>query len=110
MLVGRDHNVLYDAAGMPTGGFDQIMLIYPEAGAVHTDYTDGTHVIHYHHAEVTPGRAVVFTSDAPTGAPTFRLSHTLIAAGRLAMSFAMAPPGSATFQPIATGDVTRIAP
>jgi hypothetical protein len=32
VLLRRDHTELRDAKGKPTGGFDQIMTIYPEAG------------------------------------------------------------------------------
>lgn len=104
-LLRRDHTELRDAAGKPTGGFDQIMLIYPESDALHGDYSDGTHVIHYTSAVVTPGRSVVFTS-APGGGPVFRLGYMLTDPKTLAVSFAMAPPGG-DFHPIATGSLTR---
>ena len=106
-LLRRDHTDLFDAAGKPSGGFDQLMMIYPEAGAVHADFTDGTHVIHYRKAEVLAGRSVVFISDAPAGAPTFRLSYNLTAPDQLTVSFSYAPPGSSTFRPIATGVLTK---
>ncbi len=106
-LLRRDHTDLFDAAGKPSGGFDQVMMIYPEAGAVHADFTDGTHVIHYRRGEVRPGRSVVFISDASPGAPTFRLSYDLTAPGQLTVSFSYAAPGSSAFQPIATGVLTK---
>jgi hypothetical protein len=46
-MLRLDHTVLFDPAGKRQGSFDQVMLIYPEAGALHADYADGTHVIHY---------------------------------------------------------------
>ena len=107
-LLRRDHTDLFDAAGKPVGGFDQVMMIYPEAGAVHADFTDGGHVIHYRRAEVQPGRAVVFVSEPQAGAPTYRLSYDLAAPGQLTVTFAYAPPGSTAFRPIATGRLTRV--
>jgi hypothetical protein len=46
VLLRKDHVSLYDAAGKPTGGFDIMMMIYPEAGGIHADYADGAHIIH----------------------------------------------------------------
>ena len=106
-LLRRDHTELFDKAGKPTGGFDQIMLIYPDAGAVHADYSDGTHVIHYASAQVEPGRSVTFLGAAQPGAPTFRLAYRLEGADHLRVEFSMAPPGASTFRPIATGVLTK---
>src|ERR1700761_9146497 len=66
-LLRRDHTDLFDKSGKPAGGFDQIMLIYPEAGTLRADYSDGQHVIHYTKADVVSGKSVVFTSAAPSG-------------------------------------------
>ncbi len=107
VLLRRDHTDLFDGSGKPAGAFDQIMLIYPEGGTLHADYSDGEHVIHYTSAVVTPGRSVVFTSAAVAGAPVFRLSYELTSADELAISFAMAAPGQTEFHPIATGAVHR---
>jgi hypothetical protein len=102
-LVRRDHTELRDAAGKPTGGFDIIMMIYPEGGTLHADYFDGQHVIHYTNAEIIPGRSVVFTSSAPPGAPRFRLTYQVTGPQVVAINFSMAPPGQDAFQPIAVG-------
>jgi hypothetical protein len=107
VLLRRDHTDLFDAAGKPMGGFDQIMLIYPEAGSLHADYSDGQHVIHYVSAEVSPGRSVTFTSAAQAGAPVFRLTYALKTATTLTVAFAMEPPGQSVFHPIATGELRR---
>jgi hypothetical protein len=107
VLLRRDHTDLFDAAGKPAGGFDQIMMIYPEAGTLHADYSDGTHLIHYVSAQVEPGRAVTFTSAAAPGAPAFRLAYRLEAADELSVWFGMAPPGSADFKVIAQGELRR---
>jgi len=89
VLLRRDHTDMFDASGRPTGGFDQIMMIYPEGGTLRADYSDGEHVIHYTSAVVTPGRSVVFTTAAIAGVPIFRLSYDLTSADELAISFAM---------------------
>jgi hypothetical protein len=107
VLQRHDHTDLFDAAGKPTGGFDQLMTVYAEGGAIHGDYFDGSHVIHYVQAEIKPGRQVVFTSASGAG-PTFRLTYERKAPDSLEISFAMAPPGQATFNPIATGTVHRV--
>lgn len=107
VLLRRDHTDLFDPSGKPAGGFDQIMMIYPEGGTLHADYSDGGHVIHYDRAEIEPGRSVTFTSVARPGQPVFRLSYFLSAPDRIAIAFAMQPPGSGTFHPIANGILTR---
>jgi hypothetical protein len=107
VLLRRDHTDLFDASGKPAGGFDQIMMIYPEAGTLHADYSDGVHVIHYVTASVEAGKSVTFTSRAETGAPTFRLAYALEGARTLSVLFSMAPPGSVEFRPIATGTLEK---
>lgn len=106
-LLRRDHTDLFDRGGKASGGFDQIMLIYPEDGTLHADYSDGSHVIHYDKAEIEAGRSVTFTSRERTGQPVFRLSYYLAASDRLTVAFAMQPPGGTAFQPIANGILTR---
>lgn len=106
-LLRRDHTDLFDVAGKPMGGFDQIMLIYPEAGEIHADYSDGSHVVHYASATVEPGRAVTFVSAPQPRAPTFRLRYRLTAPATLSIDFAMSPPGSGAFRSIAAGTLTR---
>jgi hypothetical protein len=106
VLLRRDHTNLFDRAGKPAGGFNQIMMIYPEAGALHADYSDGAHVIHYVTAEVQPGHAVTFTSAVQPGAPVFRLAYELTSPDALIVTFGVIPPGGA-FQPIAVGTLRR---
>jgi len=110
VLLRRDHTDLFDASGKPAGGFDQIMMIYAEAGGLRADYSDGEHLIHYVSAEVAPGHSVTFTSAAQPGAPMFRLSYTVKAPDTLAIVFGMIPPGGAAFRPIATGEIRRSGP
>ncbi len=107
VLLRRDHTELRDAAGKPSGGFDLITMIYPDGGTLHADYSDGQHIIHYTSAEIAPGRSVIFTSSAATGAPRFRLSYTVEGPKTLALDFAMSPPGQSEYQPIAQGHLHR---
>lgn len=102
VILRRDHTELRDAKGAASGGFDQLMTIWPEDGTVRADYADGAHIIHYARAEVSPGRSVTFTS-AAAGAPVFRLTYAVTAPGAMSVSFGMIPTGGAPFRPIATG-------
>jgi hypothetical protein len=108
-LWRNDRNETFDKSGKPTGGFGQVMLIYPEAGGVKADYVDGEgHVIHYGPAVIVAGRSVEFTSIAPASAPTFRLLYETEGADTLKISFTFRPPGGTTFLPIAVGEVHRV--
>ena len=107
VLLRQDRTNLFDKAGKPSGGFDQIMMIYPEGGTLHADYSDGTHVIHYTQAEVVPGKSVAFSSAKQPGAPVFGLTYTLTAPDTLSVAFGMTPPGATTFNPIATGTLHK---
>ncbi len=108
VLLRRDHTNLFSASGAPTGGFDQIMMIYPESGQIHADYADGTHIIHYVSAKVDAGRSVIFTTAELPGAPQFKLAYTLTNASTLTVSFSVIPPHGANFLPIATGTLTKV--
>jgi hypothetical protein len=107
VLLRRDHTELTGPDGKPQGGFDLIMLIYPDADGIAADYSDGDHVIHYRSATVEAGRKVIFTSTAPPGAPSFRLSYELTAPKVLTLTFGMIPPGGADFRPIASGTLRK---
>jgi len=107
-LLRRDRNEIIGPDGKPAGGFSQMMLIYPEAGTLHADYSDGEgHIIHYDNAEIVPGRSVIFTSPASPAAPGFRLTYTLKSPRDLGVDFSMLPPGGGAFHPIATGTLHR---
>ena len=106
-LLRRDHTELFDAAGKPAGGFDQIMMIYPEGGGLRADYSDGDHVIHYVTAEVSPGRLVTFSSAAQIDAPAFRLTYELENPDTLAVIFAAISHRGQVVHPIATGVLHR---
>jgi hypothetical protein len=105
VLLRRDHTETFDAKGKSTGGFDQIMTIYSENGALHADYIDGEgHVIHYASASIIAGKSVTFDS-APGAGPPFRLVYELRAPTTLAVSFGLTQSGQ--FHPIASGTLTR---
>ena len=107
-LLRQDYTEIFDAHGKATGAFHQIMLIYPEGGTLHADYSDGEgHVIHYVRAEVVAGRSVVFTAPAQAAAPGFRLTYTLIAKNQLGVLFGLLPPGGAPFHEIASGSLHK---
>ena len=107
VLIRRDHTDLFGADGKPSGSFEQVMMIYPEGGTLHADYSDGEHIIHYTSAAVVPGRSVVFTTAASAGAPSFRLRYEKADAQTLAIRFEMAPPGQTDFHAIATGTLRK---
>jgi hypothetical protein len=107
-LLRRDHTELFGADGKPGGSFDQIMLIYPEGGTLHADYSDGDHIIHYTSAVVVAGKSVSFTSSSPPGAPTFRLTYELTSPDTLTVRFETEPPGQTAFQPIASGTLRKM--
>lgn len=107
-LLRRDRTDLIAPDGKPAGGFSQVMLIYPEAGTLHADYSDGEgHVIHYARAEIAPGESVVFTSPASATAPGFRLAYRLKSPGDLSVDFGVLPPGGGALRPIASGTLHR---
>ncbi len=106
-LLRRDHTELFGKDGKPSGNFDLIMLIYPEAGTLHADYSDGDHIIHYTSAAVVDGQSVAFTSTAEPNAPTFRLSYELKDPKTLFLTFEIQPPGAPGFAPIASGTLHK---
>ncbi len=107
VLLRRDHTDLFGADGKPAGSFEQLMMIYPEDGTLHADYSDGTHIIHYTSAIVVPDRSVVFTTATLANAPTFRLSYEKSNATTLAIRFEIEPPGQTAFHLIASGTLQK---
>jgi len=106
-LLRRDHTDLLDKTGKPGGSFDQIMLIYPEAGTLHADYMDGEHIVHYTSAMVVPGKSVTFTSASAPGAPSFQLHYEVQSPNALAVTFGIIPPGQTAVRPIAAGTLKK---
>jgi hypothetical protein len=107
LLLRRDHTELFDKSGKPSGGFNQVMTIYADHGALRADYIDSQHVIHYDRVDIEPGRSAIFTSATQAGAPAFKLVYSLETPQTLRIAFSMAPPNSTSFQPIANGTMTR---
>jgi hypothetical protein len=102
-LLRRDHTELFDAEGKQAGSFEQTMTITADNNAIHADYADGKHIIHYVSAEIKPNQSVVFSSAPALDRPVFRLEYTRTAPERLSVTFSMQLPGQTSFQPIATG-------
>jgi hypothetical protein len=107
VVLRKDHVNLYDRSGKKKGSFDILMMIYPEAGTLHADYSDGQHIIHYTSADVSAGHSVSFTSASSPQAPTFKLVFSLDDPKTLNIDFSMAPPRSDEFHPIATGKARK---
>ena len=103
VLLRRDQVQLFAVGGKQTGSFAILMTIYAENGAIHADYADGTHIIHYVSADIKPDQSVAFISAPSPGHPVFRLEYDRTAPERLSVTFSMQPPGQAAFHPIATG-------
>ena len=108
VILRRDHTNLVDGAGRPVRGFDQIMTIFAEGGALRADDFDPNHIIHYVSAKVQPGKSVVFSSAASNTAPVFRLAYTLAAPHVLSVEFSMMPPGGSSYRTIATGSLHEV--
>jgi hypothetical protein len=105
-LLSRAHTDVFDAKGKPLQSFDQILLIFPEAGTLRAVYSDGQHVIHYTAASVAPGKSVTFTS-AANGGPVFTLRYEMKPPDTLAITFGITPPGESAFHPIAVGTLKK---
>jgi hypothetical protein len=107
VILRNDRTEVFAASGKSAGSFDQIMMIYPEGGTIHADYSDGSHVIHYVTADVVAGHSVTFLTAERADASSFRLRYELLNPTTLRVTFEMAPPGSANFRPVAGGTLHR---
>ena len=107
VLLRRDHTEVSNADGRPREAFDQIMMIYPEGGAIKAEYSDGTHIIHYVSADVVAGQFVSFKTAQLAGVPAFRLTYEKTAPATIAVRFEIMPPGQAAFVPVASGTLHR---
>lgn len=105
-ILSRAHTDVFDAQGKAVKSFEQLLLIYAEAGTLRAHYSDDQHVIHYTSASVEPGKSVTFTSAAGSG-PVFSLRYEWKPPRTLAITFAMTPPGQTLLQPIATGTLKK---
>jgi hypothetical protein len=77
--------------GRPAQTHTDLMVIYPEGGALRALYLDNEgHVIHYAAAGPAQGRGIAFTSEPGPG-PRFRLTYTVLDAQAVNTRFEMAP-------------------
>jgi hypothetical protein len=106
-LLRRDHNDVIDSKGKRVESFDQVMLIYAEAGTLRGDYTDGSHIIHYRSATVNPGVSVQFVTEMTPDAPAFRLTYSKMSPSILGVRFEMALPGTTEFHTVAEGQISK---
>jgi len=93
LLVERSHSEYPAANGRPATIHDDVMIIYPEAGATKAIYFDNEgHVIHYDASLSSDKKKVVFLSEKTASAPQFRLTYEDAGPGTLRISFEIAPP------------------
>ncbi len=109
VLVRRSFAEYPASAGRPASRHDDLMIVYPEAGAVRAEYYDSEgHVIRYAVTLPATGQSV-FVSDVRSGEPRFRLTYRLVG-GVLKGEFEIAPPGTPeAFKPYLTWDSTKAA-
>lgn len=88
---------------------DDLMIIYvDDQGAIRADYYDNEgHVLRYAVTTIGEGQ-VVFTSEASSNAPRYRITYQAAPEGIVKGSFAMASPGKPdAFTPYLTWDMSR---
>ena len=109
ILVRRNRADLPASQEHPSTSHDDLLILYPEAGALRADYFDNEgHVIHYRAAVASDGKSATFISDPAPGAPRFRLSYALLAEDRVHVRFEIAPPGQPDgFKTYVEGTVRR---
>ncbi|SRR5260221_3014558 len=112
LLVERSHSEYPAANGRPAIIHDDLMIIYPEAGATKAIYFDNeNHVIHYDVSLSADKKKVVFLSEKTLGAPQFRLSYEDAGPGMLKIAFEIAPPDKpGQFSKYVEGTVQRKPP
>lgn len=109
VLIRTNFAVTAATGPAPASRHDDLMIIYAdEGGAVRADYYDNEgHVIRYTVTTPRPGQAV-FTSDATTTGPQYRLTYSAGPSGIVSGAFAVAPPGKpGAFTPYLTWEMKR---
>jgi hypothetical protein len=92
-LVQKSHSEYPATNGRPATLHDDLMIIYPEAGATKGVYFDNEgHVIHYDAELSADKKRVIFLSDKAAGMPQFRLTYEDAGPGTLKITFEIAPP------------------
>lgn len=112
VLIRTNFAVTAATAAAPASRHDDLMIVYAdERGVIRADYYDNEgHVIRY--TVVVPRRGeVVFTSDAATGGPLYKLTYAAGPSGAVSGTFAIAPPGKpGAFTPYLTWEMKRKPP
>lgn len=106
VLIRRNRAAIPAQNGRPAAVHEDLMLVYPEGGALKADYWDNEgHVIRYA-LKSAPG-SLEFTSSGP--GPRFRLSYRLLEKDRVEVSFAIATPDQPeVFKPYLSGRARRV--
>jgi len=108
-VIVRTNYAQYPARdAQPATRHDDLMVIFPEDGALKADYFDSEqHVIRY---VVTPHgpTEVVFVSEPRPSEPRYRLTYALGADKQLKGTFEIAPPGAAEFKPYLTWSARKL--
>jgi hypothetical protein len=109
VLIRTNFAVTAATATAPASRHDDLMIVYAdERGAIRADYYDNEgHVIRYTVSAPRPGHAV-FTSDATSAGPQYRLTYDADPSGTVSGTFAIAPPGKpGAFTPYLTWAMKR---
>jgi hypothetical protein len=112
ILAQRSHSEYPAANGRPATIHDDLMIIYPEAGATKATYFDNEgHVIHYDATLSADKKKVVFLSEKTANAPQFRLTYEDAGPAALKITFEIAPPDKpGQFSKYVEGTVHRAPP
>ena len=88
------YNKLPATKDRPAFSHNDLMIIYREGDGFRATYFDNEqHVINYTVSFSKDSSAVMFTSDAASGGPRFRLTNTKQGTGSMKIAFEIAPPG-----------------
>ena len=93
ILVRKSFAEYPAAAGKPAYRHDDLMVVYPEGKGFRAVYFDSEeHMIRYAVEVSADASTIAFVSDAPAGAPRFRLTYHKTSETTLAGKFEVAPP------------------
>src|SRR4051812_46767530 len=112
ILIRRNHADLPAGGARPGGAHDDLMVIYPAAGAANQSramyFDDEGHVIDYSGGWSADGATLTLTSKASPGAPQYRLLYTKIDGDKFTVSFEIAPPNQPnSFKQYVSGKIKR---
>jgi len=93
ILVRRSYAEYPATADKPGYRHDDLMVVYPEGKGFQAVYFDSEeHIIRYSIEVSADAGTVAFLSDAPAGAPRFRLTYRKTGGATLSGKFEVAPP------------------